>query len=1317
MIKIQPLSDAKANKIADVMTRAVTTNVSNLISQSTVGEPGTVVSRDIFYGYTKKDKDTVRADEFCRLGNLQLPVGIANPFYVEKTSMWAIALGLSGSVIKSILRGEVCYKVETSSLISTEFKPEVYYPEDYLFGGDCLEALLDKKFLHQRYLTAIFVNKVNPVVLSAIKDFEADLAGCKVRELDLSELAVKYIDKNEDVKDKLWLYDVYGLNADALRSVGLYELALEHSVKYHTFGDIVDYTYGSEEFMKVLASSEKEDREVHNFEDIPEEEEDTESYEDMSDVYDNYEDDSELYGDSDDSDDEEIKGPSEGRKSKVVSKASGVIHTQYERLGIFKVLDTEEGLKRLKNEIMHTLLILPIGYRPGFMGKYSDYSILYNLIEQKAASLKEAEGRLALDSAARIYNQLYLAIKCLFVGDSQMERTCHLKNFRSLSGLLKSKTGIIRSALEGSRFDYTARSVITSDPDMPYDSVGIPLDIIAATFEPVLVAAFIKAKDGYENVNAADITTQRRSEYYAFIKEYLKNHTLYGNVGRQPTLHYLGIQPYKVRISPNDTIVLSPLNVVAFNADFDGDQMHFEPILTQEAVDEITSSWMYSMPRRWPNGDTTVAPRLEVTYGLFLAANGANKTFKEENKNYTLAGLQQLLDLYRVKYRVGLQEVCYSALAAGIVSPSDTVDGKTLGEIAIAYVVSDSTDGTVPESIFKKKATKSGRLIDNGKVTIEMYKTYGKNHDKFTSRLTYLVKLGNGIAKRYSPSLVLHIDKEVTDKIQALVDKFNYDAYRKKHMVDLGLTTIEQYDYKYTEAWSALQKKVDELLAEGLSSTNGYKAMVDTGAKGDADNLRQIFGVKGRIEQVLDRPFNCIVRGSYARHLTGLEHFFTAYGARKGLEDKVLSTSAPGYLSRKLEHAGATQSTVTEDCGTTKGLLYTILDIIPFTDDQHQELDWHFEDEDDFALKTSMNAGYSAAFTDAVKYAANYIKYRNCVVDGKSVFVENENIANEVIRKSWGVKNSITHSFVDGKIEFPPIIVRSPVTCECPVCAACYGKDWTEDLSQPDIGKQVGFISAQAISEPGTQMTMKNFQKGGISTGKNLTSSFTLIGHYFDMHNFANDGKPITYDPIAPATGRIVEQYLSDGTKVVNIIDKDGKSGFIGSKPIMDSVIELKKYVHKGESICKYQGNLDPIDVLKYRGPLSLLSYLALKLTDIYKSKNVHGIYIEIILSAMVLGRISADLTIEWEGQKVVYPAGTMVPRDIYYACPEEDRPPVQWSVFGINSLPKYRPDILESMILENIGTYLPKAAITCPVDRLSNPISRIAFGQRLRRK
>lgn len=966
-----------------------------------------------------------------------------------------------------------------------------------------------------------------------------------------------------------------------------------------------------------------------------------------------------------------------------------------------------EGPEFLTKQILPGLFVLPLGYRPTLRDKLSGLSVAYNNIIRYASvainTLRRSDN--TVREVTRALSDLEDSIEFLMLGRGNNKNLNRYKNYKSLADEFKGKNGFIRDRLEGARIDFSGRTVITCDPDMPIDTVGIPIKMLEKIAEPLLVRGFRREARNKEewhclpNMSGFHNALDERAygiSYLDFLKHYFGTNDIYGIIGRQPTLFYLGMQGFKIKPVEGNAIVLSPLITPPFNADFDGDQMHFNIPATEEGVADLKSKMLFRDNIRFPkNGAITVAVRLEIKYGLWscLVVPPTGKDCGCKSKAEVFEAVK-----------------CQSCHAG------DNFNGMTAGWAAFEYAIMGNNgkghlerrNGNIhfvsPDVDLCISNTSKGLRSDE---LSEAVYAYCGNTTGFLSVMNKLVSLGFAMCRIYNPDISVIHDESIKTSVDERIKMFNQKMTEYHRFVEIGLELPYKYSMEFDLEWSKLEKDIKSIIRDNLDEWNGYKRMVISGAKGDEGNLMQIYGTKGRVQKNDLEAFNTIIDGNYAGQLTGLEHFVTAYGSRKGIADKVLSTADPGYLSRKLEHAGAPLKITVEDCHTSNTMDFMPQDVIPFIPSKDlalmgiRPIPGH---EDEFYKDPLVQAQRRKA----VELLKTMIVGRNVVEDGGNVHqVKNVKQAEEYINTQWGILDE--NSGADTVIK--PVRMRSPIYCDNPCCQVCYGRDLTKNESKPRLGRNVGFIAAQAIGEPGTQMTMNNFHSGGVAGNANLTSAFDLIEDNFDLTDFSNSNRRVngvmTYDPVSDVDGFVKRINIGSGktrivfTKSEHNVGTNSKD-FIGRTDIViDSSLRTKEYVKRGDSILFEQYNLSIKELLRTRTYDGTIKYFVLNLYNIFKSVDVNLIHFECIAFNMTC------CVVNYETEK--YKVG-----DIVSLSELKEDTTGQLSMpalVGVKYLPKFRRDFLESIAMESATMYVPRAILNGGVDEMKNPILRTAFG------
>lgn len=1254
-VSVRPINNSDKKRMAPSARQAITSSPMVRLDTAHTYEHN-VVSSSIFGNADHYDDpnsgDKIYEDRFTRVGYIELTRRVLNPFLAGRGApVWKAILGLNGAMINGIINGTVVYDNEVGRMVQhTEIGTLPFDPERYVFGADLLIMLLDQvdvKKTLDKYL-------VNNYIAPILKDDE--LAMCAE---DISYIGeIVQMDPQDMINgtlgiDEGWLFGNFFIDLESG------QLSSDRQAEiYATLMDNVDMT-------------------------------------DITDM----------------------------KQFPIVSLLISMLQG--------------DGKDALKSQILEYVFVLPIGYRPTIDGRVDALTSQYNKLVNSNLELRDVLDQRSATCYAVLnkYREVVQYIRNIFIGDEQVIRSQRLRDYKSISDTITGKEGLMRGRMQGVRVDYSGRTVITCDPDMPIDCVGIPKSMLRKIAEPNVIRYMRKGKGAlskklyFKNLSRVSSTTKADMDgvtYDMVLQDWLNEEDRYVIIGRQPTLFYLGIQAYKCIPVDGDAIVLSPLCVMPFNADFDGDQMHVNMAVTEVANAEIKKRMASVNNLRYPkNGEITVVTRHEIIYGLWMCS-----TVREHSNQRTVSReeILQISEKMGLPNNNGYTRSVYDAVCTQNISIYDKVQTnfgvQSAGIVALQYAIYGLTNQDNLDEVL------SGKGIKAKQITSILQDCCGKNTTAFLNAINRLVRLGFKVAKIWPPNISTITDPAIQEHVNKLVSDFNHDILEREEYVNIGIEIEEGFTNYFNEKWNELrdgENGIVNYLLNALDPSNGYITMMESGGKGDKNNIMQIFGIKGRVQKNDTTAFNSIVEGSYARQLTGLEHFITAYGSRKGIADKVLATADPGYMSRKLEHAGSIISIMAEDCQTDTGMEFTLEDIVPFLDEsQISRFGSRIPSNEDIAEEFCNTIEFKTQLLAAREYLTKVILGRWCInADGNSEYIPTEDAAHQFIDRQWGYIDGKTHSFVrtgDGVVK-----MRSPVYCKQPCCRKCYGRDIAAGTELPEIGRPVGFIAAQAIGEPGTQLTMKNFQKGGVVTEANLTSAFKLIEDYFELHDFSNRKNKhgaLAYDMISPVAGTITEQYLGNGSKRIFIhpdhpgdkIVKARMRSLANKRIIVHAQTRLKKHVEEGDSFQEIQGNLNMKEVLRYRGFDKACSYLSLMLYNTFMTQDVNFKHFETIVSSMSVCYLLTESSHSYgyeslhTGESTNYKAGSVLTWP--EACFDLNGATAYVrTLLGLKTLPKYKNDFFESLLMESMDSYIPRAILMNPNDSMNNPITRAAFG------
>jgi DNA-directed RNA polymerase subunit beta' len=608
------------------------------------------------------------------------------------------------------------------------------------------------------------------------------------------------------------------------------------------------------------------------------------------------------------------------------------------------------------------------------------------------------------------------------------------KPLRSLSDMLRGKQGRFRQNLLGKRVDYSGRSVIVIGPELRLHQCGLPKKMALELFKPYI---YNKLEErGYVTTvkSAKKMVEKERPEVWDILEEVIREHPILLN--RAPTLHRLGIQAFEPLLIEGKAIQLHPLVCLAFNADFDGDQMAVHIPLSVEAQTEARVLMMSTNNILSPaHGKPIIVPTQDIVLGLYYMtrerdyAKGEGKIFASPDE-VRIAYDAHAVDMQaRIKVRM-----------------NGAVVDTTVGRILLREVVPDEIPFELINRVMNKKAVANlidyaYRVAGNKKTVILADKLKDLGFAAVTKS-----GLSIGIDNIHVPTRKAHLLEQATAEVERIrqqyVDGLITDGERYNKVIDIWAQLTEEIADEMMKELGTEEVKDPEGNEKAMPSFNPIFMMADSGARGTAQQIRQLAGMRGLMAKPSGEIIETPITANFREGLTVLQYFVSTHGARKGLADTALKTANSGYLTRRLVDV-AQDIIVTEyDCGTMDGIYVSSL----------------------------VEGG------EIIEPMVERILGRVALEDIMDPFTD------EVIVKA---NNEINEEAVQRIAEagLDQVKIRSVLTCESKhgVCALCYGRDLARGRIA-DIGEAVGVIAAQSIGEPGTQLTMRTFHIGGTAS-------------------------------------------------------------------------------------------------------------------------------------------------------------------------------------------------------------------------------------------
>ena len=693
---------------------------------------------------------------------------------------------------------------------------------------------------------------------------------------------------------------------------------------------------------------------------------------------------------------------------------------------------------------------------------------------------------------------------------------------KSLSDSLKGKQGRFRQNLLGKRVDYSARSVIVVGPELKMHECGLPKNMAAELYKPFVIRKLIERGIVKTVKSAKKIVDRKEPVVWDILEHVMKGHPVLLN--RAPTLHRLGIQAFQPKMIEGKAIQLHPLACTAFNADFDGDQMAVHLPLGNEAVLEAQMLMLGAHNILNPaNGAPITVPSQDMVLGLYYITKLRPGAQGEGHKFY---GPEEALIAYnegRISLHAPISVVVDDIDEQG--NPiQHLVDNTSVGRVIFNQSVPKEI-GYVNKIISKKSLRDIiGDVISTCGVT------------RSAQFLDDIKNLGYYMAFRGGLSFNLG-DVLIPPEKEQLVAEGNEQVQEVLNNYAMGFITNNERYNQIIDIWTHVNSRLTDILMKQMTAANqGFNSvfmMLDSGARGSKDQIRQLAGMRGLMAkpqkagaeggQIIENP----ILANFKEGLSVLEYFISTHGARKGLADTALKTADAGYLTRRLVDVAHDVIIHEEDCGTLRGLV----------------------------CKEIKNN------EEVVASLGERILGRVSVHD---VF---DPISGELIVASGDEIDDIAAKRIN-ESPIESVEIRSVLTCESKkgVCAKCYGRDLSKNrLVQK--GEAVGVIAAQSIGEPGTQLTLRTFHVGGVASNiaaiSTITSRYEGVLEIDELRTVQTEEKDANGRPVEVVIGRLAEMRIVDPNTKMMLTSANIP---YGSKLYFDNGATLKK----GDVICEW---------------------------------------------------------------------------------------------------------------------------------------------------
>lgn len=726
---------------------------------------------------------------------------------------------------------------------------------------------------------------------------------------------------------------------------------------------------------------------------------------------------------------------------------------------------------------------------------------------------------------------------------------------RSLADMLKGKQGRFRQNLLGKRVDYSGRSVIVVGPELKLYQAGLPKRMALEIFKPFVINKLIYEKEIAPNIRSASrLIDEEIDEVWASLEEVIQDRAILLN--RAPTLHRLGIQAFKPVLIEGSAIQIHPLVCQAFNADFDGDQMAVHLPLSEEAQEEAKTTMLASTNFLKPaTGDAIIEPRQDMILGIYWLTKIVPGA-RGEGKTFS------------------------SANEAIMAYEFDEIDIRAKIKVRLSKTEGELIETTTGRIIFNLSLPSEIPFINNQMDKRALMKLTNEIIDKLpadqvANSLDEMKAFGFHYATISGISWGMG-DLNVPEEKHAIIDKARAEVDEIRNYYLQGLLTEGEKKKRSIEVWNRTKEEVSGVVPNGLPGDNPIFAIFDSGARGSKGQLVQMAGMKGLVTNPASEIIELPVISSFKEGFNVLEYFISTHGARKGTTDTALKTATAGYLTRRLVDVAQDVVVREEDCGDDEGIIK------------------HRKDGDEIGLPMG----------DRVlgRVLLSTIKDEK----GKMVARKGELIGQEKAE-------------VINKINPEEIIVRSPIKCKAAegICQKCFGYDLSTNKIV-NIGEAIGIVTAQAIGEPGTQLTMRTFHTGGVAGGADITQGLPRVEEIFEVRS--PKGKAV----ISDVNGTVDKiEHEGDQRKVTITVNEPNKDDKKENTKSFLVPVGTALYVEKGDLISKgtqfNEGHLDLKELFSVSGQEAVERYVVKEIVSIYTNQgaSINEKYIEVIARQM----------------------------------------------------------------------------------------------------
>ena len=958
--------------------------------------------------------------------------------------------------------------------------------------------------------------------------------------------------------------------------------------------------------------------------------------------------------------------------------------TGQKRARIIKRLEVVEAFRESGNRpewmIMDVIPVIPPDLRPMVQldgGRFatSDLNDLYRRIINRNNRLKRLLELGAPDIIVRNEKRMLQEAVDALIDNGRRGRPVTgpgNRALKSLSDMLKGKSGRFRQNLLGKHVDYSGRSVIVVGPELKIYQCGLPKEMAIELFKPFVMKELVANGTAHNIKNAKKMVEKLQPEVWDVLEEVIKEHPVMLN--RAPTLHRLGIQAFEPILVEGKAIKLHPLVCTAFNADFDGDQMAVHLPLSVEAQAECRFLLLSPNNLLKPSdGGPVAVPSQDMVLGIYYltqerpGSKGEGSWFKNLNEAILAYENGYITLQTRIHVRCSKTMPDGNVLSANVEStlgrflfneilPQDlgfvdrTQEGNELVLEVDFHVGKKQLKKILEKVINTHGATKTAEVLDD-------IKSMGY---KYSTRAAMTVSISDMTVPPQKPEMI--------QNAQDTVDRITRNFKR-------GLITEEERYKEVVETWKQTDDALTKALLDGLDAYNNIFMMADSGARGSDKQIKQLAGMRGLMADTTGHTIELPIKSNFREGLDVLEYFMSAHGARKGLSDTALRTADSGYLTRRL--VDVSQDLIVREVDCCEG-------------------------------KDEIPGMYVEAFADGKEEIESLQERITGRFSCETIKDKDGNVivkANHMITPKRAAR-VMSEGVDENGNPYKKIKIRTILSCRCKigVCAKCYGANMA--TGEPvQVGESVGIIAAQSIGEPGTQLTMRTFHTGGVAGG-DITQGLPRVEELFEAR------KPKGLAIITEIKGQVA---IKDTKKKREIIVTDNETG--ESKTYLipyGSRIRVQdgQILEAGDALT--EGSVNPHDILKIKGVRAAQDYMLREVQRVYRLQGVeiNDKHIEVIVRQML-----KKIRVENNGDSSFLP-GTLVNvlefEEVNEQLEKEGKEPAEGKqvMLGITKASLATDSFLSAASFQETTKVLTEAAIKGKVDRLIGLKENVLIGK-----